>query len=257
MKALAFVLVTLPLLVACGATPPPTDGNSVVLPGSRGSAPLGTTTETPTPASKPLTTSDKAPGDGCRALPGWKGDVAHRGPSAPPVAGQMTEAAAQAKRLFDAEKWPEASSALGRVAAGDTHDDDGNRQLADYFRAVALYQLKKHDEAAARFRVFSHNPSHLEFQESLLWIVRITMVSPSSVALDDVALYTPAELARFDNVRHQEIYGRAAYMLGHQRYDEGNVSEAKELFEAAKRVGPWSREAEVCLGKIAKAMPRR
>src|SRR3978361_40664 len=35
--------------------------------------------------------------------------------SPPPQAGQMTEQAAQAKRLFDGEKWSEAALALDRV----------------------------------------------------------------------------------------------------------------------------------------------
>src|SRR5688572_9632282 len=38
----------------------------------------------------------------------------------PVTAGQMTEEAAQAKRLFDAERWSEAALALKRVVAGDT-----------------------------------------------------------------------------------------------------------------------------------------
>ena len=85
--------------------------------------------------------------------------------------------------------------------------------------------------------------------------LRSDATAPASFKLDDIALYTPLELARFDNTSQLDIYGRATYMLGHQRYDEGNVSEAKLLFEHAKRIGPWSREAGVCLAKIAKTEP--
>jgi hypothetical protein len=56
----------------------------------------------------------------------------------PPVAGQMTEQAAQAKRLFDGEKWGDAASALYRVYKGETGDDEGNKQLAQYHLAIAL-----------------------------------------------------------------------------------------------------------------------
>ena len=60
----------------------------------------------------------------------------------PPQAGQMTEEAAQAKRLFDGEKWSEAALALYRVRNGETGDDEGNKQIAQYHLAIALYRLK-------------------------------------------------------------------------------------------------------------------
>jgi len=58
--------------------------------------------------------------------------------SPPPVAGQMTELAAQAKRLFDGEKWQEAALALYRVYKGETGDDEGNKQLAQCHLAICL-----------------------------------------------------------------------------------------------------------------------
>ncbi len=57
--------------------------------------------------------------------PGYKGAAkAESGP--PPVAGQMTEQTAQAKRLFDGEKGEDASLALYRVYKGETGADEGN-----------------------------------------------------------------------------------------------------------------------------------
>src|SRR5690242_14622286 len=44
----------------------------------------------------------------------------------PVTAGQMTEEAAQAKRLFDGERWAEAAVILKRVFDGETGDDEGN-----------------------------------------------------------------------------------------------------------------------------------
>src|SRR5690606_30208258 len=60
----------------------------------------------------------------------------------PVVAGQMTEDAAAAKRLFDKQRWAEAAGALHRVVAGETGDDPGNQQLAQYWLAISLYHLK-------------------------------------------------------------------------------------------------------------------
>jgi hypothetical protein len=60
-------------------------------------------------------------------------------PAAPAVtAGTMSEGARSAKALFDAQKWPEAALALYGVVAGETGDDDGNKQLAQYFLSISL-----------------------------------------------------------------------------------------------------------------------
>ena len=60
----------------------------------------------------------------------------------PATAGQPTEAAAQAKRLYDREKWWDAAKALYRVSTGETGDDEGNKQIAQFNLAKALYKLK-------------------------------------------------------------------------------------------------------------------
>ncbi len=193
------------------------------------------------------------PGDVCGKIPATRGSVPHRNADAKrPVAGQMTEEAAQSKRLFDAEKWEDAALALKRVAAGETGDDEGNKQLADYHYAIALYRLKRFDESAARFRTFSRDPGHLKFFETLLWIVKLATTRPDLVRLEDVALYTPEEVQRFNNPNQLDTYGAAAYLVGHERYDEGNLSEASRFFQMAKTVGPWRAEAEKCLARIAK-----
>ena len=48
----------------------------------------------------------------------------------------MTEEAAAAKKLFDRERWSEAALALYRVVDGETGDDPGNKQLAQYYLAI-------------------------------------------------------------------------------------------------------------------------
>src|SRR5688572_16293557 len=64
-------------------------------------------------------------------------------PAAPAVtAGTMSEGARAAKALFDAQKWPEAALALYGVVADETGDDDGNKQLAQYFLSISLYRMK-------------------------------------------------------------------------------------------------------------------
>ena len=57
-------------------------------------------------------------------------------------AGQPTDAAAQAKRLYESEKWWDAAQALFRVSTGETGDDEGNKEIAQFNLAKALYKLK-------------------------------------------------------------------------------------------------------------------
>ncbi|HEY2514509.1 MAG TPA: hypothetical protein VGI39_26775, partial [Polyangiaceae bacterium] len=90
--------------------------------------------------------------------------------SPPPQAGQMTEQAAQAKRLFDGEKWSDAALALYRVSKGETGDDEGNKQLAQYHLAIALYRLKFYQAAYGIFSEIADKPNHLKFNETLLWL---------------------------------------------------------------------------------------
>ncbi|HMR74404.1 MAG TPA: hypothetical protein PKD61_04815, partial [Polyangiaceae bacterium] len=80
----------------------------------------------------------------------------------PVVAGQMTEEAAAAKKLFDRERWSEAAQALYRVVNGETGDDAGNKQLAQYYLAISLYRLKFYQASYAIFSVVADNKHHLK-----------------------------------------------------------------------------------------------
>ena len=93
--------------------------------------------------------------------------------SPPPQAGQMTEQAAQAKRLFDGEKWSDAALSLYRVYKGETGDDEGNKQLAQYHLAIALYRLKFYQAAYGIFSEIADKPNHLKFNETLLWLAKL------------------------------------------------------------------------------------
>lgn len=95
----------------------------------------------------------------------------------PVLAGQMTEEAAQAKRLYDGERWADARMLLDRIVRGDTGDDVGNRQIAEYHSAIASYRLEEHERALEQLAAISQNPNHLKFDDTLLWLVKLTQVS--------------------------------------------------------------------------------
>src|SRR4051812_5994686 len=126
---------------------------------------------------------------------------APKGKSKPAVvAGNPTEAAAQAKALFDKEKWSEAAQALHRVRAGETGDDPGNKQLAEYFLAIALYRLKFYQASYQIFSGVADNPNHLKFKETLLWLAKLATQLPEPAdIIERVGKYNDEQVGRFDN----------------------------------------------------------
>jgi len=124
----------------------------------------------------------------------------------PVVAGNMTESAAQAKQLFDKERWSEAAQALHRVVTGETGDDPGNKQLAEYYLAIALYRLKFYQASYAIFSVVADNPNHLKFKETLLWLAKLATQLPEPAdIIERVGKYNDEQVARFDNPQQRDL----------------------------------------------------
>ena len=101
----------------------------------------------------------------------------------PVTAGQMTEEAAQAKRLFDSERWSEAALLLKRVVDGETGDDAGNKQIAQYHLAISLYRLQFFQASYDIFRRVASKANHLKFKETLLWLAKLATQLPEPADL--------------------------------------------------------------------------
>ena len=154
--------------------------------------------------------------------------------------GQPTDAAAQARRLYEAEKWDSAIVALAPVVRGATGDDEGNRQLAEYMLAKALFRAGRFVDCVARFRAIARVPDHAKHGETLLWIAKLAQQPETRGLVDpsDLQTYTDADASRFDNPQQRDTYYDIAYFLGVQRYRSGKRADAAALFHA---VGPGSR----------------
>jgi len=176
------------------------------------------------------------------------------------VAGNPTEAAAQAKALFDKEKWSEAAQALHRVRSGETGDDPGNKQLAEYFLAISLYRLKFYQASYQIFSGVADNPNHLKFKETLLWLAKLATQLPEPAdIIERVGKYNDEDLSRFDNEQQRDLYWQLNFMLGRYKYRNRQFEESIRLFQKVDRRSEYYVKAQFFTGvsyvQLRKAIP--
>lgn len=179
---------------------------------------------------------------------------------APVTAGQMTEQAASAKKLFDKEQWSEAALALHRVVSGETGDDAGNKQLAEYYLAISLYRLKFYQASYAIFSQIADNRNHLKFGETLLWLAKLATQLPEPADIvERVGKYSDEQVARFDNAQQSDLYWQLNYMLGRYKYRNRQYEEAIRLFQKVDRRSDYYVKAQFFTGisfvQVRKSVP--
>jgi hypothetical protein len=178
----------------------------------------------------------------------------------PVTAGQMTEEAAQAKRLFDAERWSEAALALKRVTGGETGDDEGNKQIAQYHLAIALYRLQFFQASYAIFSEIAEKPNHLKFSETLLWLAKLATQLPEPADIvERVGKYDADQIARFNNAQQKTLYWQLNYLLGRYKYRSRAYEEAISLFSKVDKQSPYYVQAQFFSGisyvQLRKSVP--
>ncbi len=181
-------------------------------------------------------------------------------PTGPAVAGQMTEEAAQAKRLFDAERFAEAALALDRVSKGETGDDEGNKQIAQYNLAISLYRLKLYQASYNIFSVIADNPNHLKFNETLLWLSKLATQLPEPADIvERVGKYKADAIARFNNPNQRDLYWQLNYMLGRYKYRNRQYEEAINLFQKVGKESKYFVKGQFFMGisyvQLRKSVP--
>lgn len=175
----------------------------------------------------------------------------------PPVAGQMTEQAAQAKRLFDGEKWSDAAAALYRVYRGETGDDEGNRQLAQYHLAIALYRLKFYQGSYGIFSEIADKPNHMKFNETLLWLAKLATDLPEPADIvERIGKYNDSQIDKFNNQNQRELYWQLNYLLGRYKYRNRQYDDALRLFTKVDRQSKYYVRSQF-FGGISNVQLRR
>jgi len=180
------------------------------------------------------------PKKGGKGKPGKKADIdldeqssAQQGPVS---AGAPSEAFGRAKKLFDKEKWSDGATGMYQVVSGASGDDEGNKQLAQYYLAICLYRLKFYQASYSIFSVIADNKFHLKFGETLLWLAKLATQLPEPAdIIERVGKYSDEEVARFDNAQQQELFWTLNYLLGRYKYRNRQYEEAIRVFQRVDR----------------------
>jgi tetratricopeptide (TPR) repeat protein len=178
----------------------------------------------------------------------------------PVVAGQPSEEFAQAKKLFDRERWMEAALALNRVVDKETPDDAGNRQLAQYYLAICLYRLKFYQASYSRFGAIADNKYHLKFKETLLWLAKLATQLPEPAdIIERVGKYSDEEIARFNNPQQRDLYWQLNYLLGRYMYRNRRYPDAIAAFHKVDRESEYYVKSQFFTGisyvQVRKSVP--
>ena len=207
--------------------------------------------------------------DGAPEKPGKKGskkqqhqdiELDDSAASGPVTAGQMTEEAATAKRLFDNERWAEAALGLYRVWKGETGDDEGNKQISQYHLAIALYRLKFYQASYGIFSEIADKPNHLKFNETLLWLSKLATQLPEPADIvERVGKYSADAVGRFKNPQQIDLFWQLNYLLGRYKYRNRQYEEAIQLFEKVDAKSKYFVQAQFFAGisyvQLRKSVP--
>jgi len=174
----------------------------------------------PTPAAKPAATPKKTARQPVAASPDA---VVKQGPP--------TKVLERAIKLYDAGDYPMATIELNKVIEGQSGDDEGNKQRAEFFMGRALFKMKYYSSSLGYFdRIVQKGPSHKYYGKTLQWLASLSRFLPESAGtLEKIGKYTRQDL---DQPALESVKDELYYLLGRYHYQKGNFAEATSLFGA-------------------------
>ncbi|HND12978.1 MAG TPA: hypothetical protein PLY80_21205, partial [Pseudomonadota bacterium] len=135
----------------------------------------------------------------------------------------------RALKLYDSEDYYMASIELNKVVEGQSGDDEGNKQRAEFFMGKTLFNLKYYSASLSYFnKIVDKGQSHRYYQKTLQWLASLSRFLPESAGvLEKIGKYNRQDLEQpaLEPVRN-ELY----YLLARYHYTKSNFKEALELF---------------------------
>lgn len=175
----------------------------------------------------------------------------------PVTPGTPTQEATIAFAAYDQGDHKAAIPMLEKVASGETGDDEGNRQLAEYRLAAAEYQAGRFDKAVAAFAPLAHKPSHLKHREAAPWLARL-MNQPisSTAAIDLVGLYTDDDLKPLDTEQTRPLLFLLQYGRARALYRKADYHGALKIFDTLRQVPSLQKIVDGCVAFATAASSR-
>src|SRR5690606_16990560 len=126
----------------------------------------------------------------------------------PPEKGEPTADLRAALQLYSASRFPEAAMALQRVVDGETGDDAGNIQLAQFTLAKTMYSMRFYQSALALFdEITIAATGHHHFDESLQWLAQLATQLPEPAGITErIGRYPLARIETFNTPENQQLY---------------------------------------------------
>lgn len=166
---------------------------------------------------------------------------------ASPIAAQPSATLERGVALYAKRDWRPASLLFASVVDGETGDDDGGRQRAEFFLAKTLYQLEHHAASLAYFeRIARAGPAHRYHAPTLEWLAALARVRPRVPrVLEVIGRYEPAVLEQpsLAGVRDQLLY-----LFGSAAYDRGALDRAAALLGRVPASSPLHLRATLLAG---------
>ncbi len=158
-------------------------------------------------------------------------------PAAPPAEGPPSEALANALRLYQQERYMEASVQFQRVVGGETDDAPANVQKAQFFLGKALYHLRYYQSALAIFdEITQQGQGHLYFGQTLQWLAQLASQLPEPAGIiERVGRYGTDQLEQFNTAESRDLYNQLLFLMGRFKYNQGEFEEAISLFQRVDR----------------------
>ncbi len=164
--------------------------------------------------------------------------VEETGQPPPPAAeGPPSEALANALRLYQQERYMEASVQFQRVVEGETQDAPANVQKAQFFLGKSLYHLRFYQSALAIFdEITQQGQGHNYFGQTLQWLAQLATQLPEPAGIiEKVGRYGVDQLEQFNTAESADLYNHLIYLMGRHKYNQGEFDEAIALFQRVDR----------------------
>jgi outer membrane protein assembly factor BamD (BamD/ComL family) len=167
-------------------------------------------------------------------------------PPAPPAEGPPSEALANALRLYQQERYQEASVQFQRVVEGETQDAPANVQKAQFFLGKSLYHLRFYQSALAIFdEIGQAAQGHLYFNQTLQWLAQLASQLPEPAGIiEKVGRYGVDQLEQFNTAESADLYNHLLYLMGRYKYGQGEFEEAIQLFGRVASTSPHHVQAK-------------